>query len=51
MHSRKMVLMKLFAEQQRKNRHKKQNYGHSRWEERVRCMQRVTRKFTLPYVK
>ena len=29
----------------------KQTYGHGEGKERVRCMERVTRKLTLPYVK
>ena len=48
-----MVLINLFARQQWTNRHTEQIYGHD-WQgrkERVRCMERVTRKLTLPYVK
>ena len=48
MESRKMVLMNLFAGQQWRNRHREQTYRH---EERVRRMERVTWKLTLPYVK
>ena len=47
-----MVLKNLFTGQQWRNRHREQTYGHSRkGEERVRCMERVTWKLTLPYVK
>ena len=47
MESRKMVLKNLFTGQQwRKTQ--EQTYGHG---ERVRCMERVTWKLTLPYVK
>ena len=52
--AQKMVLMNLFAGQQWRNRHREQTYGHGRrggGEERVRCMERVTWKLTLPYVK
>jgi len=53
MESRKMVLMNLFSGQQWRNRHREQTYGHSREgrRERVRCMERVTWKFTIPCVK
>ena len=52
MEFKKMVLKNLFTEQQWRNRHREQTYGHSRkGEERVRCMERVTWKLTLPYVK
>ena len=48
-----MVLMNLFAGQQWRNRYREQTYGHggrgSR--ERVRGMERVTWKLTIPYVK
>jgi len=37
MKSRNMELMKLYARQQWRNRHK-QTYGHGRREEMVRCM-------------
>ena len=43
-----MVLKNLFTGQQWRNRCKEQTYGHG---ERVRCMERVTWKLTLPYVK
>ena len=33
MESRKMVLMKLFAGQQRRHKHREQTYGHGRREE------------------
>ena len=58
MESRKIVLMKLFAGQQWRNRHREQTYGQgergkvgSRKKERVRGMERVTRRLILPYVK
>ena len=51
MESRKMVLKSLFTGQQWRNRHREQTYGHGGGEERVRCMERVTWKLTLPYVK
>ena len=53
MESRKMVLINLFAVQQWKNRHREQTYRHSGKErkERVKCMERVTWKLTLPYAK
>ena len=43
-----MVLKNLFTGQQWRNRHREQTYGHGK---RVRCMERVTWKLTLPYVK
>ena len=43
-----MVWMNLFAGRQWRNRHREQTYGHG---ERVRCMERVTWKLTLPNVK
>ena len=53
MESRKMVLMNLFSRQQWRNRHREQICGHGREgrTERVRCMERITWKFTIPYVK
>ena len=50
---RKMVLMNLFAGQQWRNRHREQTYGHRAEgrKERVRYMQRVTWKLTIPYIK
>ena len=49
-----MVQMNLFAGEQWRNRYREKTYGHG-WEEgrkeRVRCMERVTWKLTLPYVK
>ena len=52
MESRKMVLMKLFAGQQWRPRHREQTYGHvGERKERVRCMERVTWKLTLSYGK
>ena len=50
--SRKMVPKNLFAGQHWRNRHREQTYRHrERGEERVRCLERVTWKLTLPYVK
>ena len=47
-----MVLKNLFTGQQWRNGHREQTYGDvGRWEERVRCVERVTWKLTLPYVK
>ena len=45
--------MNSFARQQWRNRHREQTYGHGRQrrEERMRCMERVTWKLILPYVK
>ena len=52
MESRKIVPKNLFARQQWRNRqYKGQTYGHGAGEERVRCMERVTWKLILPYVK
>ena len=52
MESRKMVLLKLFAGQQWRHPHREQTYGNvGERKERVRCMQRVTWKLTLPYLK
>ena len=51
MESRKMILKNLFAGQQWRNRHREQTMDMGRGEERVRCIQRVTWKVTLPYVK
>ena len=48
MESRKMVLMNLFAGQQWRNRHREQTYGPK---ERVRYIERVTWKLTIPYGK
>ena len=52
MESRKMVLMKLFAGQQWRQT-QRTDYGHGGRErkEGVGCMERVTWKCTLPYVK
>ena len=47
----KMVLKNLFTGQQWRNKHGEQTYGHGEGEKRVRCMERVTWKLTLPYVK
>ena len=46
-----MILMTLFSGQQWRNRHREQTMDMGRGEERVRCMERVTWKLTLPYVK
>ena len=46
-----------FAGQQQRNRHREQSFGHGEQgreregEERVRCMERVTWKLILSYVK
>ena len=46
-----MVLKNLFTGQQWRNRHREQTYEGGVGEERVRCMERVTWRLTLPYVK
>ena len=46
-----MVLENLFIGQQWRSRLREQTYGHGEGEERVRCIERVTWKLTLPYVK
>ena len=46
-----MVLKNLFTEQQWRHRHREQTDGHGETGERVRHMERVTWKLTLPYVK
>ena len=51
MESRKMVLNNLFTGQQWRKRHREQTYGHGERGREVRCMERVTWKLTLPYVK
>ena len=51
MESREMELKNLFTWQQWRNRHREQTYGHGEREEDVQCMERVTWKLTLPYVK
>ena len=51
MESRKMALKNLVTGQQWRNRHREQIYGHGRGEKRMRCMERVTGKLTLPCVK
>ena len=45
--------MNLFAEQQWRHRHREKTYGHALAgrKERVGCMERVTWKHTLPFVK
>ena len=51
MESRKMVLKNLFTGQQWRNRHRENTLmDMERGEERVRFMERVTWKLTLPYV-
>ena len=44
-----MVLKNLFTGQHWRNRHRLMHMG--RGKERVRCLERVTWKLTLPYVK
>ena len=51
MESRKMVLKNLFTGQQWRNRHREQTMDMGSGEDRVRCMEIVTWKLTLPYVK
>ena len=51
MESRNMVLKNLFSGQQWRNRLENRLMDMGRGEERVRCMERVTWKLTLPYVK
>ena len=51
MESRKMVLKNLFAGQNGETEIENRLMGMRRGEERVRCMERVTWKLTLPYVK
>ena len=47
-----MVLKNLFSGQQWRNRHREHGVmDMGRGEERVRCIDRVTWKLTLPYVK
>ena len=46
-----MVLKNLFTGQQWRNRHRNRLMDMGRGEERVRYMERVTWKLTLPYVK
>ena len=48
---RKMILKNLSAGKQWRNRHREQTMDMGRGEERVKCMERVTWKLTLPYVK
>ena len=43
-----MVLKNLFTQQQWRNRHREWTYGHG---ERGGCMERVTWKLILPYIK
>ena len=51
MESRKMVLMKVFAGQQWRHRHREQINEHGSGEEGKGCVDTVTWKLTLPYVK
>ena len=52
MESKEMALMNLFSGQQWKKRHREQTYGHGRRKGGGgRCMERVTWKLTIPYVK
>ena len=52
MESRKMVLMKLFAGQQWRNRYRAQTYGHGvRGKEKVRYMERATWKLNITICK
>ena len=47
-----MLLMKVFAGQQWRHRHREQINGHGSGQERKGgCMETVTWKLTLPYVK
>ena len=46
-----MVLKNLFTGQQWRNRHREQTYGHGERGGEGVCMERVTWKLTLPYVK
>ena len=46
-----MVLKNLLTGQQWRNRHRESTVDVERGEERVRCMERVTWKLILPYVK
>ena len=46
-----MALMNLFSGQQWRNRHREQTYGHVQRRGKVKCLERVTWKFTIPYVK
>ena len=50
-HFKKMVLMNLLSGQQWRSRHRVRLMDMGGWEERVRCMERVTWKFTIPHVK
>ena len=51
MESKKMVLKNLFIGQQWRNNTENRLMNVGRGKERVRCMERVTWKLTLPYVK
>ena len=51
MESRVIVLKNLFTGQQWRNRHREKINEHGEGEERMRCMERVMWKLTLPYVK
>ena len=50
MDSRRMVSKKMIYKAAIE-KYREQTYGHRREEERVRCMERITWKLTLPYVK
>ena len=51
MESKKMVLKNLFIGQQWRNNIENRLMNMGRGKERVKCMERVTWKLTLPYVK
>ena len=51
MESRKMVLKSLFTGNNGQTNIENRNMDMQRGEERVRCMERITWKLTLPYVK
>ena len=46
-----MVLMNLYAGQQRRNRHRELLMNVGRGKKRGRCMETVTWKLSLPYAK
>ena len=51
MESRKMVLMNLFVRHDGETNIENRPMDTGRREDRVRCMERVTWKLTLPYIK
>ena len=51
MESRKMVLKNLLTGSNGETDIENRLMDMGRWEDRVRCMERVTRKLILPYVK